>query len=107
MKPTNYVGLALVTLLTFFSAVRQLDAQQVDASAQQNISGSAPHSALSRTSSTGAHAGRNQAKDDAGVMLAGDANGQGSGTLSAPRRNVHLDGGTQTQMVLGIASASK
>ena len=36
-----------------------------------------------------------------GVMLAGDATGKASGTLSATNRNVHLDGGTQ--MVLGIS----
>ena len=36
-----------------------------------------------------------------GVMLAGDATGKASGTLSAINRNVHLDGGTQ--MVLGIS----
>lgn len=36
-----------------------------------------------------------------GVMLAGDASGATSGTLSASKRNVHLDGGTQ--LVLGVA----
>lgn len=38
-----------------------------------------------------------------GVMLAGDATGATSGTLSASRRNVHLDSGTQ--LVLGVSSA--
>lgn len=38
-----------------------------------------------------------------GVMLAGDASGTASGTLSAANKNVHLDSGTQ--MVLGIAAA--
>lgn len=37
-----------------------------------------------------------------GVMLASDATGSASGTLSALRRNVHLDSGTQ--MLLGISS---
>lgn len=37
-----------------------------------------------------------------GVMLAGDASGATSGTLSASRRNLHLDGGTQ--MVLGVSA---
>lgn len=39
-----------------------------------------------------------------GVMLAGDASGAASGTLSASRRNVHLDSGTQ--LVLGISGAT-
>lgn len=39
-----------------------------------------------------------------GVMLAGDASGATSGTLSASRKNVHLDSGTQ--MVLGVAAAT-
>jgi hypothetical protein len=38
-----------------------------------------------------------------GVMLGGDASGATSGVLSASRRNVHLDSGTQ--MVLGVSSA--
>jgi len=38
-----------------------------------------------------------------GVMLAGDASGATSGTLSASRKNVHLDSGTQ--IVLGVAAA--
>ena len=37
-----------------------------------------------------------------GVMLAGDATGSASGVLSASRRNIHLDSGTQ--MVLGVSS---
>lgn len=37
-----------------------------------------------------------------GLMLAGDASGATSGMLSASRRNVHLDSGTQ--MVLGVSS---
>lgn len=40
-----------------------------------------------------------------GVMLAGDATGMASGTLTAARKNVHLDSGTQ--MVLGIAAAAQ
>jgi len=39
-----------------------------------------------------------------GVMLSGDASGAVSGTLSASRRNVHLDSGTQ--LVLGISGAA-
>jgi hypothetical protein len=38
-----------------------------------------------------------------GLMLAGDASGSTSGTLSASKRNVHLDGGTQ--LVLGVSVA--
>lgn len=38
-----------------------------------------------------------------GVMLGGDASGAASGMLSASRKNVHLDSGTQ--MVLGVTSA--
>jgi hypothetical protein len=37
-----------------------------------------------------------------GVMLAGDAGGNISGTFSATRQNVHLDGGTR--VVLGVAA---
>lgn len=37
-----------------------------------------------------------------GLMLAGDATGTASGVLSASRRNIHLDSGTQ--MVLGVSS---
>ena len=40
-----------------------------------------------------------------GVMLAGDATGMASGTLTAARNNVHLASGTQ--MVLGIAAAAQ
>lgn len=39
-----------------------------------------------------------------GVALAGDATGTTSGTLSASRKNVHLDSGTQ--IVLGVEAAS-
>ncbi len=39
-----------------------------------------------------------------GLMLAGDATGATSGTLSASRKNVHLDSGTR--MVLGVSSAT-
>jgi len=39
-----------------------------------------------------------------GVMLAGDASGATSGTLSAARHNVHLDSGTQ--VILGVSAAS-
>jgi hypothetical protein len=38
-----------------------------------------------------------------GVMLAGDASGATSGMLSASRKNIHLDSGTQ--VVLGVSSA--
>jgi hypothetical protein len=38
-----------------------------------------------------------------GLMLAGDASGNSSGMLSASRKNVHLDSGTQ--FVLGVSSA--
>jgi hypothetical protein len=37
-----------------------------------------------------------------GVMLTSDASGANSGTFSAAKQNVHLDGGTQ--MVLGVAA---
>ena len=36
-----------------------------------------------------------------GVMLAGDASGSASGTLTASRKNIHLDSGTQ--LVMGVA----
>jgi len=39
-----------------------------------------------------------------GLMLAGDASGATSGTLSASHKNVHLDGGTQ--VMLGVSSAT-
>ncbi len=39
-----------------------------------------------------------------GLMLAGDATGATSGTLSASRKNVHLDSGTQ--LVMGVAAAT-
>jgi co-chaperonin GroES (HSP10) len=38
-----------------------------------------------------------------GVMLAGNASGSASGTLTASRRNIHLDSGTQ--MVMGLSGA--
>jgi hypothetical protein len=38
-----------------------------------------------------------------GVMLAGDASGSASGTLTASRKNIHLDSGTR--MVLGLSGA--
>jgi len=38
-----------------------------------------------------------------GVMLAGDASGHTSGSLTAKKQNVHLDSGTQ--MVLGVVTA--
>jgi hypothetical protein len=44
---------------------------------------------------------RAQATGVPGVMLASDASGRISGTFSAVKQNVHLDGGTQ--MVLGVA----
>lgn len=44
-----------------------------------------------------------QATGIPGVMLAGDASGATSGTLTAARKNVHLDSGTQ--VMLGISSA--
>jgi hypothetical protein len=37
------------------------------------------------------------------VMLGGNASGEASGMLSASKKNVHLDSGTQ--VVLGISSA--
>lgn len=54
--------------------------------------------AASGTAAIGAHA-----TAIPGVMLAGDATGATSGTLSASRKNVHLDSGTQ--IVLGVAAA--
>ena len=39
-----------------------------------------------------------------GVMLAGDATGSASGTLTASRKNIHLDSGTQ--IVLGLSAAA-
>jgi hypothetical protein len=38
-------------------------------------------------------------------MLAGDASGSASGTLTASRKNIYLDSGTQ--MVMGISAATK
>jgi hypothetical protein len=49
------------------------------------------------TSSVGAHA-----TGIPGVMLAGSGSGSASGTLSATKKNVHLDAGTQ--MELGVAA---
>lgn len=40
-----------------------------------------------------------------GVMLAGDASGSASGTLTAARKNIHLDSGTQIMMSLSGAVA--
>lgn len=40
-----------------------------------------------------------------GVMLSGDATGSASGTLTASRRNIHLDSGTQLVMSLSAAAA--
>lgn len=40
-----------------------------------------------------------------GVMLAGDASGSASGTLTAARKNIHLDSGTQMMMNLSAAVA--
>ena len=40
-----------------------------------------------------------------GVMLAGDVSSSASGTLTASRKNIHLDSGTQ--MVMSLSSAAK
>jgi hypothetical protein len=50
---------------------------------------------------SGMAAARPHATGVRGVMLASDASGKISGTFSAVKQNVHLDGGTQ--MVLGVA----
>jgi hypothetical protein len=70
-----------------------------------NVSGSASaatagglQTAAAGTAGLGAHA-----TAIPGLMLAGDASGATSGTLSASRKNVHLDSGTQ--FVLGVAAA--
>jgi hypothetical protein len=55
--------------------------------------------ATSGTAALGAHA-----TAIPGVMLAADASGSTSGTLSASRKNVHLDSGTQ--IVLGVAASA-
>jgi len=71
-----------------------------------NLAGSATadaagglQTATSATGGLGAHA-----TAIPGVMLAGDDSGATSGTLSASRKNVHLDSGTQ--IVLGVAAAA-
>lgn len=58
------------------------------------------HGAADAAGTLGAHA-----TGIPGVMLEGGAAGAASGTLSAAKRNVHLDSGTQ--MVLAIATADK
>lgn len=60
--------------------------------------GAVLHGAARGTGSLAAHA-----TGIPGVMLRGDATGAASGMLSATKRNIHLDSGTQ--MVLGIALA--
>jgi hypothetical protein len=82
------------------------------ASAGRNTLGGAGNVASTATGSTNglrgsaAGAGLMAAHATAipGVLLAGDATGAASGTLTATRKNVHLDSGTQ--MVLGIAAAA-
>jgi len=75
------------------------------AAAAGNLGGTASaatgslQTAASGTAATGA-----RATAIPGVMLAGDATGATSGTLSASRRNVHLDSGTQ--IVLGVAASA-
>jgi hypothetical protein len=61
--------------------------------------GGKAHAAAGATNSVAAHP-----TGIPGVMLAGRASGSESGTLSASRRNVHLDSGTQ--MVLGVSAAA-
>jgi hypothetical protein len=78
--------------------------------------GSTANGALSATGATAMSAGNGTLRGAAagtgslaahatgipGVMLGGDASGSASGMLSASKKNVHLDGGTQ--MVLGVSS---
>jgi hypothetical protein len=40
-----------------------------------------------------------------GVLLAGDASGSASGTLTASRKNIHLDSGTQ--IIMGVSGAGE
>ena len=42
-----------------------------------------------------------------GIMLAGDASGSTSGTFSASKRNVHLDGGTQFVLGVGVTGGQQ
>jgi hypothetical protein len=79
--------------------------------------GSTTDGALDATGSTAVHAGdgtlrgaaagsgslATHATEIPGVMLGGNASGEASGMLSASKKNVHLDSGTQ--VVLGISSA--
>ena len=73
------------------------------------IAGSAAATAGSSVRGTTQLAGREtgslaaRATGIPGVLLAGDATGATSGMLSASRRNIHLDSGTQ--VVLGVSSA--
>ena len=62
-------------------------------------SGSGLHATTGPAGSLAAHA-----TGIPGVMLAGDATGTASGTLTASRKNIHLDSGTQ--MVMGLSAAA-
>lgn len=69
-----------------------------------NLSGTSSNAGSLQAAASGATALGAHATAVPGVMLAGDATGSTSGTLSASRKNVHLDSGTQ--IILGVAAAA-
>ena len=69
-----------------------------------NLSGAAANAGGLPTAASGAAALGAHATAIPGIMLAGDATGATSGTISASRKNVHLDSGTQ--IVVGVAAAA-
>jgi len=71
--------------------------------AASQVSGKATTASADSLQAAGSGALAAHATGISGLMLAGDATGATSGTLSASHKNVHLDGGTQ--MVLGVSTA--
>ena len=129
MKTTKFVVVALVLLSSFPMLARQtgtlLRQNSSATAAGRHVSGNnfgpGANGALGMTGNAAAQTGGNlrgaASNSNAaagrllaarptgipGVMLASDATGSAYGVLSASRRNVHLDSGTQ--MMLGISSA--
>lgn len=80
------------------NSVADYGVQSPNEAPNQAAAGAASHSVVA----VGAAAAIAHATGVSGVLLASDMNGKLSGTFSAMKQNVHLDGGTR--VVLGIAT---
>lgn len=74
---------------------------ELDNTVRTNDNGAGEGTVVNDMAVNGTAAARPHPTGLRGVMLASDASGRISGTFSAVKENVHLDGGTQ--MVLGVA----